>query len=94
MTAVGFGVAVLLLAVMSVVEVRRVGAAEVVRTALQLAPAGRAAADARVCGPGAAQGHRPAHVSSARIWWFVSDLHLGPGPDHRARPRPWWSSWG
>jgi hypothetical protein len=22
-------------------------------------------------------------VRSARIWWFVSDLHLGPGPDHR-----------
>ena len=43
----------------------------------------RAVADARLCGPGAAQGHRPAHVSSAHIWWFVSDLHLGPGPDHR-----------
>ena len=22
-------------------------------------------------------------MSSAHIWWFVSDLHLGPGPDHR-----------
>ena len=59
------------------------GAAEVGHGALQLAPACRAAADAGLCGPGAAQGHRPAHVSSAHIWWFVSDLHLGAGPDHR-----------
>ncbi len=22
-------------------------------------------------------------MRSPRVWWFVSDLHLGPGPDHR-----------
>ena len=83
MTAVGFVVAVSLLVVMSVVRGapgwRRRGR----RGTLELAPACRAAAHAGLCGPGAAQGHRPAHVSSAHIWWFVSDLHLGAGPDHR-----------
>ena len=83
MTALGLLLSLSLLVVMSVREVRRVGADEVGTTRGGWLLRAELLLIAGVRGPGAAAGHRAADVSGSRIWWMVSDLHLRTGGDRR-----------